>query len=170
MDEIVNKVAQSGLVTIDLQDWRPEGARAVVDIKERLWEGIALKEKDFRTWVSEWDWTAYAGQHVAVTCSADAIIPSWAYMLLSSALTPHAKTIVFGDADALESVLFKSKIDSVELAEYTDARVIVKGCGQGVPTSAYLYLTHKLQPVVKSLMFGEACSTVPVYKAPKKVV
>lgn len=167
-DEIINKVAQSGLLNLDLQSLRSSGPRHFIDIKEQLWQGIALKEKDFRTWVKEHDWSQYQEAHIAIGCSVDAIIPSWAYMLISSQLQGEARTVVFGNLDDLETTLFKEAIESMDISEYAEGRVLVKGCGEGVPQSAYLYLTQRLQPVVKSLMFGEACSSVPVYKAPRK--
>jgi len=165
---IVNKVAQSGLINLDLQSLRPNGVRYFIDIKEQLWQGIALKEKEFRSWVKEHDWNQYREGHVAVGCSEDAIIPSWAYMLIASKLQGIAQTIIFGGLEQLETQLFKEAIRSMDMEAYEDGRVLVKGCGEGVPQSAYLYLTQRLQPTVKSLMFGEACSSVPVYKAPRK--
>jgi hypothetical protein len=163
-EEIVNKVAQSGIITLDLSEMRPSGERVLLDIAPQLWQGIALKEKDFRDWVKETDWSSYSGKHVAVTCSADAIIPSWAYMLLSTELSPCASTLFFGDLDGLEEMLFKTAIEELNLSSYTNARIMLKGCGDKVPTGSYLYLTAALRPVVSSLMFGEPCSAVPVYK------
>lgn len=166
--EIVNKVAQSGIVTLELDKFYPEGERVLYDIKDNLWQGIALKEKDFRAFVKENDWLVYQGKHVAITCSADAIVPTWAYMLLTTALQPFAKKIVFGDLATLETVLFKEAMESINAEDYTDARVVVKGCSdKEVPPSAYVELTEKLMPYVKSLMFGEPCSTVPLYKKKK---
>jgi hypothetical protein len=170
MDEIVNKIANSGLINFDLETLMPEGERAELDIKDQLWQGLALKEKDFRTFVKNHDWPTYTGKYVAVYCSADAIIPSWAYMLVSSSLQPYAKRVVLGTPQVLETLLFREAIDQLDLTPYTDGKVIVKGCSKkAVPTDAYLYLVQRLQPVVASLMFGEACSTVPVYKRPKQV-
>lgn len=163
-EAIVNKIAQSGIITLDLSEMRPKGDRVLLDIAPHLWQGIALKEKDFRQWVKETDWTSFKGKHVAVTCSADAIIPSWAFMLLGTELTPYAATLFFGDLDGLEELLFKKAIEHMDLTRYKDARIMLKGCGDKVPSGSYLYLTSALQPVVKSLMFGEPCSAVPVFK------
>lgn len=165
-DEIVNKVADSGLISMDLSSMKVQGERAVVDLKDRLWEEIALKEKDFRASVRETDWSEYEGKHVAVTCSVDAIIPTWAYMLIGSALKPYAASVCYGTAEELEDQLYEQLVRELPLEDYRDGRVIVKGCGD-VPTSAYVILVDRLQPVVKSLMFGEPCSTVPIYKRPK---
>ncbi|NND95524.1 MAG: DUF2480 family protein [Flavobacteriales bacterium] len=167
-DEIVNKVAQSGIITLDLASFRPEGARVTIDIADHLWQGIALKEKDFRDWIKSVDWSSYQGKHVAIFCSADAVIPSWAYMLLSSHLSPFAATIHYGDESSLEEILFRNSIMEMNFEKYTDERIMLKGCGDSVPMGSYVYLTNALTPVVKSLMFGEPCSAVPVYKAKKK--
>lgn len=168
MDEIRNKVAESGIVTLDLNTYRPAGDRVAIDIAAQLWEGIALREKDYRLWISETDWTDYANNHVAIYCSADAIVPSWAYMLLGAVLEPIAATLFFGDLKGLEEQLFHQAISNQDWSEYTDKRIMLAGCGDAVPTGSYLYLTQKLTPVVKTLMFGEPCSAVPVYKAPKR--
>lgn len=168
MSEIVNKVAKSGLITLDLGDYYPEGVRKSIDLKDQLWQGIALKEKDFRDWVKEHDWSQYKDEHVSLFCSADAIIPTWAYMLLSSALSPFAKTIYFGDADALEAELWREALSGIEPEEYADERVIIKGCSdRPVSPHAFVELSNNLRPFVKSLMYGEPCSTVPVYKKPR---
>ena len=165
MDEIVNKVAASGLVTIDLEDLYPAGERVSIDLANQLWQGLALREKDFRSWIQEHDWSHYQGKHVAVYCSADAIIPAWAYMLVSSSLSDYAATVVHGSTMELEQVVFRNMIDSLDLNEYRDKRCVVKGCSKlPVPQSAYSHLVVRLRPVVRSIMFGEPCSTVPVYK------
>jgi hypothetical protein len=165
MDEIVNKVAASGLVTIDLEEFFPSGERVSIDLAEQLWQGLALREKDFRTWIQSDDWSQYQGKHVAVFCSVDAIIPAWAFMLVASALSDYAATVVHGSRAELEQVLFRSMIDSLDMNEYRDKRCIVKGCSDlPVPQSAYSHLVMRLRPVVRSIMFGEPCSTVPVYK------
>lgn len=165
MDEIVNKVAASGLVTIDLEELFPSGERASIDLAAQLWQGLALRERDFRTWIQSHDWSQYQGKHVAVFCSVDAIIPAWAYMLVASALSEFAATVVHGSSTELEQVLFRNMIDSLDLNEYRDKRCIVKGCSNlPVPQSAYTHLVIKLRPVVRSIMFGEPCSTVPVFK------
>lgn len=169
MEEIVNRVAKSGLVTIDLEEMYPEGEQVLYDIKNNLWEGIALKEKDFRQFVKDNDWSVYQDKFVAIHCSEDAIVPTWAYMLLATAISPYAKKVVFGDLASLQSILFEDVINKIDAEDYKDARIVVKGCSKKtVPISAYVKLTEKLQPVVKSLMFGEACSSVPLYKQPRK--
>ena len=168
MEEIVNKVANSGLITIDLGEMYPEGERVLFDIKDQLFQGLILREKDFRAFIASHDWSQYTNKFVALTCTADAIIPDWSWMLLSSALQPFAKKIVFGDLEKLETVLFTEVLSSFNTEHYHDARVVIKGCGdKPVPKTAYIELTRLLQPVVKSIMYGEPCSTVPVYKRPK---
>ncbi|MDP9078052.1 MAG: DUF2480 family protein [Bacteroidota bacterium] len=164
-ENFVNKVAQSGLVTLDPAAFYPEGERVVYDIKDNLFMELILKEKDFREFVKGHDWAQYQDKYVAVTCSADAIVPAWAYMLLANRLAPYAREVVFGDADVLETVLFVKSIANIDVEQYRDQRIVIKGCGDTpVPVSAYVELTKKLTPVVKSLMFGEPCSTVPIYK------
>ena len=165
MEEIKNKVGESGLIQLDLQDFIPKGERVVIDLKDFLYEGVMLREKDFRDKIASTDWSQYQGKFVALTNTADAIIPLWSYMLLSSALQPYAKVLIRGNKSHLEGALLRIAIESINAEEYRDARVIVKGCGKiPIPESAYMGITLKLQPVVKSLMFGEACSTVPVFK------
>ena len=165
MDTIVNKVSQSGLAEIDLETFYDEATREIYDIKEQLFMGLMLKEKEFRDFIKSNDWSKYAGKHVAIICSADAIVPTWAYMLVANKLSGVAKSFVFGDLNVLEFSLFKEKIDALNLEDYKDQRVVVKGCSKKpVPVSAYVYLTEKLTPIVKSIMYGEPCSTVPVYK------
>lgn len=167
-EEIVNKVAQSGIVTIDLEELYPPGGRVLLDIKDRLFQGLILREKDFREYVKNEDRSQYKDKYVAVTCSTDAIIPTWAYMLLSSALEPFAKKIVFGNLETLETVLYNEILSRLDLSPYRDARVVIKGCSNlPVPNSAYVELTRLLRPLAKSIMYGEPCSTVPIYKQPK---
>lgn len=169
MEEIVNRVANSSLITIDLEEMYPEGEQVLYDIKDNLWQGIALKEKDFRQFVKENDWSVYQDRFVAIYCSEDAIVPTWAYMLLATAIAPFARKVVFGDLATLQSILFEDVINQINAEEYRDSRIVVKGCSKKtVPISAYVKLTEKLQPVVKSMMFGEACSSVPLYKQPRK--
>lgn len=168
MEEITNKVAQSGLITIDLGELYPAGNRVLIDIKDQLFQELILREKDFREFIKTHDWSQYKDAYVALTCSADAIIPDWTWMLLASALEPFAKKIVFGNLELLETVLFDEIISSLDIQPYKDARIVIKGCGdKPVPKTAYIDLTRKLQPNVKSIMYGEPCSTVPVYKKPK---
>lgn len=164
-EQIVNKVANSGLVNIDLEDYYVKGARKHIDLKDQLYMGLILREKDFREWIKTNDWSAYTGSYVSVNCSEDAIVPVWAYMLVASALAPYAKKVVFGDAEQLETALYKEVIDQLDVSEFADQRLIIKGCGNlPVPRAAYVMLTAKLQPIAKSVMYGEACSTVPIYK------
>jgi hypothetical protein len=168
MEEIKNKVAESGLITLSLEDYYPPGPRLSLDISAWLYEGIILKEKDFRTYLKEHDWQQYAGAYVAVFCSADAIVPQWAYMLLGSHLQPIAKKVVYGGREQMEAMLMEESLKQVDLSPYQDKRVILKGCGDlPIPPHAYLYFTTRLQEVAKSIMFGEACSTVPIYKKAK---
>lgn len=167
-EEMVNKVAESGLISFDLEEYYPKGEIKTFDLKEYLFMGLILKEKDFRAALQTTDWTVYQNANVAITCSADAIIPMWAYMLIASYLQPYAKEIVFGDEKKLISTLLFKNLASVKGEEYTDKRVVVKGCGEvDIPESAYVEITNKLRPFVKSIMYGEPCSTVPIYK--KKV-
>lgn len=164
-ENIINKVAQSGLVTLDPAEFYPQGERVIYDIAPNLFQGLILREKDFREFVKNHDWTQYTGKNVGIICSADAIVPAWAYMLLANRIAPYATDVVFGDADVLETVLFSKAIDKLDVEQYRDQRMVIKGCGDvPVPVSAYVALTEKLTPVVKSLMFGEPCSTVPLYK------
>ena len=165
MEEIVNKVAASGLVTINLEEFSPAGDRVSIDLAEQLWQGLALREKDFRSWIQTHDWSQYQGKHVAVFCSVDAIIPAWAFMLVASALSDYAVTVVQGNRNELEEVLFRNVVDGLDVTAYQDKRCVVKGCSNlPVPQSAYTHLVVRLRPVVRSIMFGEPCSTVPVYK------
>ena len=162
---IINKVAKSGLVVVEMDSFLPDDTPAVIDIAPQLWEGIALKEKDFRAFVADTDWESFSGKTVAVYCSADAIIPHWAYMLVAARLTPFAKSVHFGNPESYTAAAVAKKIDVVDPEIYRDARVIIKGCGKGnLDFAAYGQIAAKLTPVVKSLMFGEPCSTVPVWK------
>ena len=164
----VNKVASSGLVTLNLEDFIHPGPRVVYDIKDNLFHGLMLREKDFREFLKTHDWPQYTGQNVAIVCSADAIVPTWAYMLLAIKLQPHAHRYVFGSLEALEQALFQEAIAGLDMETYREAKVVIKGCGdQPVPTFAYVAIMQKLLPVAASLMYGEPCSTVPLYKRPK---
>jgi hypothetical protein len=167
METIINKVSQSGLLTIDLEELYDESPRRLLDIKEQLYMGLMLKEKEFRDYIKTNDWESYRGCLVAVTCSTDAIVPTWAYMLIANKLSGIAKFVVFGSLQDLENVLFVKRIDEMDFEMFKDQRIVVKGCShKPVPVSAYVYLTEKLTPIVKSIMYGEPCSTVPVYKRP----
>ncbi len=165
MEDIVNKVAQSSIVTIDLEEFYDETPRVLFDIKPLLFQELILKEKEFRAYIKTHDWSLYKDKYVALTCTADAIVPTWAYMLLTLSLQPFAKRIVFGNIEILETILFQEKINALDTTPYKDARIVIKGCGnKPVPISAYVALTEKIKPVAKSIMYGEPCSTVPLYK------
>ncbi|MDO1513035.1 DUF2480 family protein [Maribacter confluentis] len=164
-EEIVNRVAQSKLITFNLEDYYPVGNRMVLDIKDWLYEGFILKEKEFRAHVAQHDWSQYNNAYVAMHCSTDAIVPGWAYLLLSMNLSPFAKKIVQGSLVDLETLLYQSILDTIDFTEFQDKSVIIKGCTKkAVPPNAYIILAAKLQPVAKSVMYGEACSAVPLYK------
>lgn len=164
-DIIINRVAESGLQTLNLEDYYDAGLRMELDIKDTLFMGLVLKEKDFRAWANGHDWEQYRNANVAIFCSADAIVPTWAYMLVASKLTGIANHFVFGDTKSLELSLYQKALSAINPADFADKRVVVKGCGdKQVPESAYVEVSRILLPVVKSLMFGEPCSTVPVYK------
>lgn len=167
-EEILNRVATSGIVSLDLEDLYHPGERIIYDIKDNLFQGMILREKDFREFLKLNDWSVYQGKNVAIICSEDAIVPTWAYMLLAIQLEPYANKVVFGDLNLLEDKLFSDSIQNIDPEEYRGKRVVVKGCSKfPVPISAYLNITTLLKPVVQSLMFGEPCSTVPLYKKPK---
>ena len=167
-EEIVNRVATSGLVSFDLEELYHPGERILYDIKDNLFMGLILKEKDFREFLKGHDWTQYTGKNVAIICSEDAIVPTWAYMLLAIQLEPYANAVVFGDLTALEDKLFSDAISKIDAEEFLGKKVVVKGCSKvPVPISAYVKITTLLKPVAQSLMFGEPCSTVPLYKKPK---
>ncbi|MBQ4820010.1 DUF2480 family protein [Aquimarina sp. MMG016] len=165
-EEIVNRVANNqNLITFDLEDYYPEGKRVIFDIKDWLFEGLLLREKDFRQHVSDHDWSQYQDQYVALTCSSDAIIPGWAYLLLTSSLIPFAKKVVVGSPETLETILYNEIINDLDVTHYQDKFLIIKGCAnKPVPEGAYIALIQKLQPVAKSIMYGEACSSVPLFK------
>lgn len=169
MEELIpNKIAASGLITLSLEDFYPKGERKHLDIAPWLYEGMILREKDFRESVKNHDWSQYQNCYVSVDCSADAIIPQWAYMLLGVELEPFAKKVVYGNQERLESLLMDEAISQADLSEYEDRRVILKGCGHlPIPPHAYVAFVNKLKPYAKSIMFGEACSTVPIYKKKK---
>ncbi len=165
MSEIVNRVAQSKLITLDLEEFYPAGARLQIDIKDWLFKGLILKEKDFRNQISEHNWAQYEDAYVALYCSTEAIIPGWAYMLIATKLQPHAKKVVLGSLEDLETTLFQDVIEKMNVSDFKDKLVIIKGCtNKPIPPNAYLWATIKLQPVAKSIMYGEACSSVPLFK------
>jgi hypothetical protein len=165
-DAIVNKVAGSGLVTVDLEKYLPSGEVVVFDLKDYLFMGLILKEKDFREALKNLDWNVYSGKNVAITCTADAIIPLWAYMLVASALEPVAQEIYVGTSEEMHKHLFLKNISAINPHEFSGQRIVVKGCGDSaIGSFAYAEITRLLRPVVKSIMYGEPCSTVPVYKS-----
>ena len=164
-EEIINRVANSKLITIDLEDFYPQGRRVVFDVKDWLYEGLILREKDFREQVKNHDWEQYQNTYVALTCSSDAIIPSWAHLLLTAQLSEHTNKVVVGNLELLETVIYQEIINSLDISEYEDKPIIIKGCAnKPIPPSAYTLLIEKIQPIAKTLMFGEACSAVPVFK------
>ena len=164
-DIIVNRVAKSGLISLDLEDYYHAGERVLYDLKDNLFMGLILKEKDFREFLKIHDWSQYSGKNVAITCTEDAVIPTWAYMLLAIQLEPFAHIIVFGNLQDLEQKLYDEALAKINFEEYAGAKVVVKGCSKvAVPTTAYVEVTRRLRPYAQSIMFGEPCSTVPLYK------
>jgi len=164
-ETIVNKVAESGLITLDLEEYYPKEEIVVFDLKAHLFMGLILKEKDFRAALQNIDWSQYQSKNVALTCSADAIIPMWAYMLVASYLRPFANEIIFGNKETVISTLILKNLSKINGEEFTDKRIVVKGCGDvQIPESAYIEIISKLRPYAKSIMYGEPCSTVPIYK------
>jgi len=167
MDEntIINKVSESVLVTLDLEEYYPKEQVVIFDMKDHLFMGLILKEKDFREALKTLDLLPFTGKNVAVTCSADAVIPVWAYMLVASYLQPVAKEIIFGTEEQLKTKLLLQNIEKIKLGDFEGKRVVIKGCGEiPIGEAAYLAATKTLLPVVKSIMYGEPCSTVPIYK------
>jgi len=166
--EIINRVEKSPLVTIDLEDFYPQGQRLLFDISDWLYEGLMLKEKDFRESVENHDWSQYQDNYVALACKTDAIIPSWAYLLLTTKLTKFAKKVVVGTLELLETVIFQEIILTLDITKYKDKPIIIKGCSnKPIPETASTLLVEKLLPTARTIMFGEACSTVPLYKRKK---
>lgn len=164
-DVIINRVAESGLITLDLKTFYPKEEIKVFDLKDYLFRGLIIKEKDFREALKNTNWQQYANANVAVTCSTDAIIPVWAYMLVATYLQPAAKNIVLGDEKKLVEITLLQNINQLNINEYKDKRVVIKGCGDvTIPDSIYMQITALLLPHVKSIMYGEPCSTVPVFK------
>lgn len=164
-DEIINRVANSKLVTLNLEDYYPDGKRILFDIKDWLFEGFVLREKDFRQQALEFDWSQYQDNYVALTCSTDAIIPAWAFMLLSIYLEPYAKKVLIGNLEQLETSIYQDVLNNLDVSSYKDKPIIIKGCSKKpVPQNAYIMLSSKLKPIAKSIMYGEACSSVPLFK------
>jgi hypothetical protein len=165
MEEIRNKVEESGLIQLDLAKFKPSFKISEIDIADQLWQGLILKEKDFRTWIKEHNWDQYQGKAVCVYCSADAIVPTWAFMLVASQLNEFATYCLVGNREDLEKQLIKNSIAELDLKEFQDGKVIIKGCSDiSSPEFAMSELIKRLQPVAKSIMYGEPCSTVPIYK------
>lgn len=166
-DKIVNRVAKSSLITFNLEDYYHLGERVIYDIRQNLFQDLILKEKDFRDFVKAHNWQEYDGKNVAITCTADAVIPTWAYMLLVTAIEPFANMVIYGNLEVLESALFQQALNSINLEQFKDQRVVIKGCSNvEVPVSSYVEIARLLQPIAKSIMYGEPCSTVPIYKKP----
>lgn len=164
-DEIINRVASSKLIVVDLEDYYPKGKRTVLDIKNWLFQELVLREKDFRETVKHHDWSQYQDDFVALTCTSDAIVPAWAFMLLTMHLEPYAKKVVIGSLDQLETSIYQEIIQNLDVSEFYDKPLIIKGCAnKPVPANAYILLSQKLRPIAKSIMYGEACSSVPLYK------
>ena len=169
MEEIINKVANSVLEVFDLEDYYPEGIRAKIDISQWLIDGFVLKEIDFREKLKNHDWAQYQDQYVSVSCDTDAIIPAWASILVAIQLAPFAKKIINGHSEDLEASLYEELLSKIDYSIYKDKSVILKGCSKKpVPARAYIVAAQYLQPFARSIMYGEACSAVPLYKAPKK--
>ena len=166
-EPITNKVADSGLITLDLEKYYPRGENILFDLKEYLFMEMILKEKDFREALKKADWTKYMDKNVAITCSVDAIIPVWAYMLVVSYLQPVAREIIMGTEQELNKTIFLKNLAEIDVKEFADKKVVIKGCGETpIPDYVYMEITKILRPVVKSIMYGEPCSTVPVFKKP----
>lgn len=164
-NEIVNRVASSPLKVFDLEELYVPGQRVLLDIRDQLFQGMILKEKTFREYIRSHDWSQYEGKFVAITCSEDAIVPTWAYMLLTTALEPFARLVVFGDLADLETKIFYDALSRIDWQQYRDAKVVIKGCSKvPVPIAAYVEATRLIKPYASSIMFGEPCSTVPVFK------
>lgn len=169
MEEIINKVANSALEVFDLEDYYPAGNRVQIDLSQWLLEGFLLKEKDFREELKNHDWSQYQDQYVAVLCNTDAIVPKWAMILITMHLAPFAKKIINGNIEDLDASLYEELLPSIDYTAYQDKPVIIKGCSRKpVPMRAYILAAQYLQPYARSIMYGEACSAVPLYKSTKK--
>ncbi len=167
-EQLINRVSASNLITFDLEELYSPGERVLFDMKGVLFQELILKEKDFRDFIKSHDWSQYKDKHVAITCTADAIVPTWAFMLLAVSLQPFAKNITYGSLDDLESQLFQQQLDKVDWKKFQNQKIVVKGCSKvQVPISAYVEVTNQLRSVASSIMFGEACSTVPLFKQKK---
>jgi len=167
-EEIVNRVANSNIITFDLEKYYIEGERVVIDIKDLLFQGQILREKDVREYVSSQNWSSFENKFVALTCSVDAIIPTWAYMLIAIHVSPFAKKVVFGTSEDLEREIFQQKMLEINWTDFANCKVVIKGCSKiNVPQSLFVEVVNKLRPIANSIMFGEPCSTVPLFKKAK---
>lgn len=168
-NQIINKVASSSLVTLDLEQYHQQGERVVIDIKDQLFQGQILREKDLRDFIKTHNWSQYENKFVAITCSVEAIVPTWAYMLITIAVTPYAKKVVLGSINQLNEIIFFEIMQRINWDAFIDAKVVIKGCSKiSVPESAYVEVVNKLKPIASSIMFGEPCSTIPLFKRPKQ--
>ncbi|MEO6681880.1 MAG: DUF2480 family protein [Ginsengibacter sp.] len=169
-DIIINKVAQSGLITLDLEKYYPKQEIVEFDLKEYLFMELILKEKDFREAMKNHDWSVYQNKNIALHCSADAIIPIWAYMLVTTYAEVYADQIIYGNKETVLNALYLKNLSEIDPQEFENKRVVIKGCADiKIPEAAYVEITQKLRPVVLSMMYGEPCSTVPVYKKPREI-
>jgi hypothetical protein len=168
MEKTLNKVVSSSIITFDLEDLYPKGERITYDLKINLFQELILKEKDFREFVKNYDWSQYEGKFVNIICSADAIVPMWAFMVVLSNIQPFAKKVIIGTSEELESELYRDIFTSFDWQQFEGAKVVIKGCSKiQIPNYVYGEITRRLAPIAKLIMFGEACSSVPVYKKPK---
>ena len=168
MDEITNRVENSNLIQVRLDDYYPKEERVLFDLKDVLHQGLVLIEKDLRTFVKQNDWSVYQDKYVGIFCSADAIVPLWAFMLVASKIEPFAKKVVMGNKVELEKTIFNDIVSSIDYTIFKDKSVIVKGCGKyPIPEAAFVDFTVKLQNYAKNILFGEACSAVPLFKKEK---
>ena len=167
-EQIINKVANSALITFNLEDYYEPGDRVLLDIKDQLYEGLVLREKDFRDFIKIHNWAQYENKFVAITCSTDAIVPTWAYMLLAIALKPFARRVIFGSLQELEIENYRNALSKIQWSDFKDAKIVIKGCSKvDVPVAIYVEVVNQLKPHVASLMFGEPCSTIPLFKKSK---
>jgi hypothetical protein len=167
-NEITNRIENSNLIQVNLDEYYPKGERVIIDLKANLQEELALIEKDFRAFVSTNDWSIYQDKYVGIVCTADAIVPLWAFMLIASKLQPYVKKVVFGNQSELEKAIFSDVLLEIDFTQFQDKNVIVKGCGNHpIPESVFVEFTIKLQDFAKNIMFGEACSAVPLFKRKK---
>ncbi len=164
-EQIINRVAASTLVLFNLEEYYQPGERVLIDLKDQLHQGLILREKEFRQYIRSHNWETYQGKHVAITCSADAIVPVWAFMLVAISVSPYARTVVTGSLADLETHLYRQAFDNLDWSRFRDARVVIKGCsGHDLPPSVYAEAAARMRSVARSIMYGEPCSTVPLFK------